>query len=79
MKANWKYFIDTLPHPVEYFHRDEFLQKYLTKKGASFPAVFMEENDQVIHLLSKSDIDACKTILELSEKITATISQLHPQ
>lgn len=41
MKKEWKPFITSLGVPVEFLHRDEFLDTYSIK--AHFPAVFVKE------------------------------------
>ena len=68
MKQEWKKFIASLNRPVEFLHRDEFLTRY-NLKNTKFPAVFVKKAKDVESLISRNEINSCKSIEDLKNLV----------
>ncbi len=67
----WRAFVDALPLPVEYRHRDEFRRQHPEWADLSLPAVLLFRGDEARVLLSASDIAG----LDGPEALMAAIRQ----
>lgn len=74
MKGEWKAFISTLGIPVEFLHRDEFLNKYPVK-DAQFPAAFLK-NGGVSLFITHTEINACETLEDLMDLVTKKVEKI---
>lgn len=87
MKSEWRRFIENLPVPVEFLHRDEFTEQY-GADGRAFPAVFALERADAKNqndtqpatgapapslLVPKEMIDDCRTVSDLEELIDSAL------
>ena len=74
MKDEWKTFIDKLKMPVEFLHRDEFLEKLKSHphdvKDTKFPAIFLEKDGRISLLIAHYEVNECKTLKDLMDLIT---------
>ena len=61
MKKEWKKFIENLGVPVEFLHRDEFLERF-NLKDIEFPAAFVKEEGDIKLIISSTEINNCKNI-----------------
>jgi hypothetical protein len=68
MRREWKEYLDSLPHPLEFLHADEFRSKYKLEK-TRLPAIFIEENGALKQIASAAQINASKSIAELNSLI----------
>jgi hypothetical protein len=64
MKPKWKEFIEGLPIPVEFLHRDEFISKYPEKKQ-EFPCAHIQRGSEMLPLVTKEEMNGFKTLDEL--------------
>ena len=71
MNREWKNFIETLPVPSIFLHRDEFLKNY--HQEFDLPAVFYKE-EQINVFLSKQTIEQCTSIRELMVLVSSELS-----
>jgi hypothetical protein len=76
MKKKWREYVKTLGVPVEFLHRDEFLELY--NKDANLPAAFLKKGDSVTLFIDSEEINALKTVEELMDLVTEKISQDKP-
>jgi hypothetical protein len=74
MKKEWREYVKTLGVPVEFLHRDEFLELY--NKNVNLPAAFLKKEDSVTLFIDSEEINALKTIEELMDLVTEKISKI---
>jgi hypothetical protein len=66
MKKEWKEYLESLERPLEFLHADEFEAKY--KRGnVELPAIFKEENGDLILAVSAAAINGCRTVDDLKD------------
>lgn len=68
MKKRWKDFIESLPVETEFFHKDEFLEKYSVKQQ-KFPSLYMLKNGKVKLIEDLNKLDNEGTVEELKELV----------
>lgn len=73
IRAEWKEFLETLDHELEFLHRDEFAGRYPALSPA-LPAIFLKEGDRLEPLITADEINACESIAELKDLITARLN-----
>jgi hypothetical protein len=72
MKREWRAFVDALPHPAEFLHKDELRERYgLT---TPLPAVLWREGERLTPWLGPEELNACETLQELQALIRARLS-----
>ncbi|WP_440953057.1 hypothetical protein [Methanococcoides sp. FTZ1] len=64
MKGEWKSFVNDLPVPVVFLHRDEFHEKY-NYPGVSFPCVYLERGQRLDLLVASDEINECNNLDDL--------------
>ncbi|WP_135610308.1 hypothetical protein [Methanococcoides sp. AM1] len=64
MKSEWRSFVDDLPIPVVFLHKDEFDKEY-NYPGASFPCVYLEKDHRLDLLITPDEINGCNDIGDL--------------
>ncbi|MDH5425195.1 MAG: hypothetical protein OEY29_09390 [Gammaproteobacteria bacterium] len=67
MREEWKMFLQSIHHQMEFLHRDEW-QKQHPDQADELPAVYYG-NDTLSLLISRREINQCKTIDELKQLI----------
>jgi len=75
MKKDWKEFIDNLEIKAEFLHRDEFKEKY-DLKDAKYPSAYLNENDKLTLLISKSEMDSIKNLDEMEALVLSKVKTL---
>ena len=58
MEPEWREFIKTLPVPVEFLHRDEFIRDYPQQAQHPLPAAFAVENGALQPFIEAPEMDA---------------------
>ncbi len=66
MLLPWKKFIESLPCPATFLHRPEF-QKAYPDFETDFPAILIEREGQLSHLVSADEIAVLENLGELIE------------
>jgi len=74
MKMPWKEFIDSLGVPVEFLHRDEFMEKY-EYEGARFPSAYMKRGDKLTVFISQKEMDALESMNELIDLVRRRLDE----
>lgn len=78
MKDEWRVFISRLKIPSKFLHRDEFLRMLETHPhniiDIEFPAVFLRAEEKVSLLITSEEIARCKTLKDLMNLITKSLS-----
>ena len=64
MKRAWRAFIETLPFPLEFLHRDELEQRYSISE-AHLPAIYRRQADQLVPFLTREHLDRAGSVAEL--------------
>lgn len=64
MKKGWKDYIEELPLPVEFLHRDEFNKQYPNAQK-EFPSAWIKRGNQLNLLISQEEINNPKSLDEL--------------
>jgi len=57
MKTEWREFLSRLPGALEFYHRDDFREKYPNLNSVNLPAIFRETGNELQLLLSSYEID----------------------
>lgn len=73
MKQAWKKFLFSLPQECRFLHRDEFLLHYDVAPTGGFPAVFGVDNNGLIQVLTREEIDSAQTCEQLISLISPLI------
>ncbi len=75
IKKQWAEFLLKLNVEQEFFHKDEFLKKHKQYETA-FPAIFVEKGTSLELLVPPAMIDACISLQDLEQVITAKLNTL---
>ena len=68
-RREWRAFVESLPLPCEFLHRDEFLRAHPDQQGHRFPVVLhMSENGLQV-CLTREDLAACTDLDTLQQAI----------
>ncbi len=73
MRAEWKLFIENLSVKTVFLHKDEFLKEY--KTGTAFPAIFLSADGHTEELVSKKEIENCRSLEELKKIVSDKFAQ----
>ena len=71
VKQKWQSFIENLSIKAAFFHKDEFEKEY--KIQSLLPAVFISMDGIVKVVISKQEIESCKSLEELKELVNQKI------
>ena len=69
MRSEWKQFIQTLDHPVEFLHADEFRKRH-GETTLSFPIMLANDDGRLSTLVDAEVINSCASIAALQDEIT---------
>lgn len=72
MKKEWKSFIESLKIETVFLHKNEFEKSYHLQ--TNLPSVFIKELAVIIQLISKEDIDDCKSLHELKNLVSSKLA-----
>lgn len=75
MKSTWRRFIEGLGLPVEFLHRDEFLQQY-HPKDVEFPSAYMENGGDIRLFISRDALNSTNTLEELMEMVKVKVEEM---
>jgi hypothetical protein len=75
MKNDWKSFIEGLDLPVEFLHRDEFIERY-PSMDVKFPAAFVKQGSDISLLIAHTEINQAKSVEDLAKLVTAKVKEL---
>ena len=73
VRADWKHFIENLPMPCEFLHRDEAIKKY--KFTDQLPAVFIHKPESLEVCLTADEIGKCKSVEDLQQAVLQNCCQ----
>jgi hypothetical protein len=68
IKKEWKSFIETLPLKTVFLYKDEFIRQ--NNMVTAFPAVLLSKYGVIVTLLTKKEIENCKSLQELKSLVT---------
>ena len=77
VRAEWKGFIETLPIPCEFLHRDEAIKKYHI--ADQLPAVFVRKPEGIQVCLTADEIQMCKSVKDLQQAVLQSCCQKEMQ
>ena len=72
MKPHWRSFVDELGIPVQFLHKDEFMQKY-PHEEAEFPSAYMDRGGELDVFISVEEMNSAKTLDELVEIVKSKL------
>jgi hypothetical protein len=75
MNKRWQEFIANLSFPVEFLHRDEFVNQY-DFKDTQLPAAFLKRGDNITMIITHDEINKCTTIEELMNLVTGKLGEM---
>jgi hypothetical protein len=67
-KDQWKKFINTLPYPVEFLHKDDFEKAYSHPKNG-YPALFIDDG-KLTQLMGSEEFSDIKTLEDLKQAVS---------
>jgi len=73
VRAEWKDFIETLPIPCEFLHRDEAIMKY--QIADQLPAVFIRKPEGIQVCLTADKIRLCQSVKDLQQAVLQSCIQ----
>jgi len=71
-KHEWRDYLEQLPMPLEFLHRDEYEQKY-GESSWVYPAVLIRKGDTIEMLIPSSDINRCRNVDDLQQLINKNL------
>lgn len=72
-KSEWKTFLKEKNFQAHFLHRDEFVEKYSKYSELPLPAVFEEEDDKLISLISSEEFKNVNDLSELCVKLKSSL------
>ncbi len=75
MKKEWKRFIQDLGTPVRFLSRNEFSSEFRTTT-ATFPAVFLQNGNDLIPFISTDEINRCAQLEDLISLVQQRFTQI---
>ena len=66
-KQDWRNFIDRLPVPAVFLHKDEFARHY--NHSAALPAVFLQSGINLEEMISAAELQGCQTLPDLQHLV----------
>jgi hypothetical protein len=75
MKPRWRRFVDAIGIPVEFLHKDEFLEKYPNIDG-QFPSAYIDRGSRLELFITSYEMNSMKTLDELMEIVEAKLEEL---
>lgn len=73
VKQEWKSYIDALPLKAVFLHKDEFAKQHGLQ--IPLPVILIQNDEQLITIMSKDEIDACTSLPQLKEKLSFKLAQ----
>ena len=75
MRKEWKEYIERLPYPAEFLHRDEFRARW-PGLGLLLPAILIQDGEGSPEvLLGPTEMPADLTVQQLSERLDSALSR----
>jgi hypothetical protein len=75
MRSEWREFVQSLGHPIEFLHRDELAGVYGIS-DVPLPAVFVNWGDRTRLLITAAEIDGCKSMEDLKQLVHGHVEAL---
>lgn len=57
MRKAWKTYLDSLPVPVDFLHKDEFRDVFPASTYSSFPIILAQSGDEIRQLVSPEELN----------------------
>ncbi len=78
MRKEWRAFLDSLPYPMEFLHRDE-LEAQTGGMRMQLPAILLKRGGTFEEWIGAEEIDGCASMEELRELILSHLPELTPK
>ena len=78
MKRAWRRFVQALPHPAVFLHRDELAVDYPQLLEIQLPAVLMDEGGAITQLVSANALDQTPDVAALQDLVMANLAEYAP-
>jgi hypothetical protein len=73
VKDEWTTFVQNLPLKTVFLYKDEFFKHY--KIQVSLPAVFVRLNDTIKEIMSRDEIENCKSLEALKTLVVSKLKE----
>lgn len=74
MRKEWKTYLESLEHPLEFLHADEFKGKYNVEK-VNLPAIFVEADRSLREIADADRINKSRSIEDLKSIINKELAE----
>ena len=71
MKRAWRRFVQALPHPAVFLHRDELAAQYPALSDLALPAVILDDDGAIRVLVSAEELDRTPDVGALQALVLA--------
>ncbi len=78
MKKHWKKFVANLDFPVEFLHRDEFLERYHLD-NVKFPSAYIERGTDINLFITQEEINSSQSLDVLMQLVTKKINEIREE
>ena len=77
MNKSWKVFLKTIPFEQEFYHKNEFIQKFPEQKVVELPAILIKNDQgQLTNLVSSQELRPLKNQEELQILLSTKLNNL---
>lgn len=75
-KKQWRTFVDTLPLPTEFLHRDELGKRHPQCAGEVLPALFVVDDEEAQVLIPAVELNGATDLADLCRLVTERVGAL---
>ena len=75
-KKAWRGFVDTLPLPTDFLHRDELARLHPACADEALPALFAVDDDGARVLIPAAELDTATDLADLCRLVTERVGAL---
>lgn len=75
-RREWRTFVETLPLPTEFLHRDEVARRHAEWVGEALPALFVIDDDGPRVLIPAVELNSAVDLADLCRLVTERVGAL---
>ena len=76
MKSTWKDFVSKLELPVDFLHKDEYMESY-KYENVKFPVAFVKRGLELSIFITSEEINGCKTLKNLMDLVSNKLKRIN--
>jgi hypothetical protein len=73
-RREWRTFVESLPIPCDFLHRDEFVRACPEQKDLTYPVVLLVDDNGQRICLSREELAACDSLDALKQAISGCLA-----